>query len=199
MTNPDIRERFARYLAEQSNRGLGSIPLAPTRALAPISRGLMAGATNLLTKALRALEADDEARARQFVERAAALPYDDHEERHPGVAMAQQELFTEIVDILEDCEDHWVAAVADVFAAAQEQARFALRDVLNDILQDFSLTDDEQRRVRHLIRDIPQRAELCDLDLDLQARASAIFEILEAVIIFRDGLDEIHALEDDEE
>ena len=198
MTNPDIRERFARYLAEQSNRGLGSIPLAPTRALAPISRGLMAGATNLLTKALRALEADDEARARQFVERAAALPY-DHEGRHPGVAMARQELFTEIGDILEDCDDHGVAAVADVVAAAQEQARFALRDVLNDILQDFSLTDDERRRVRHLIRDIPQRAELCDLDLDLQARASAIFEILEAVIIFRDALDEIHALEDDEE
>lgn len=199
MTEPDIRARFERYLAEQSNRGLGDIPLRPTAALAPISRGLDTAATNLLTKALRALDDDDEARAKQLVERAVALPYDDHEQVHPAASVANQLVFNEITDTLEDCEDHWVSAVADTFASATEEAKYALRDALKDILDDYNLTPEEQHRVRRLIRDVPERAELRDLDLPPPALATAIVEILESIIRFRDALDEIHDLEADDE
>ena len=73
MTEPDIRARYDRYVAEQSNRGLGDISLRSTAALAPISRGQTEAATNLLTKAVRALDDDDEDRAKQLVEPADAL------------------------------------------------------------------------------------------------------------------------------
>lgn len=199
MTEPDIRARYDRYMAEQSNRGLGDISLRSTAALAPISRGQTEAATNLLTKAVRALDDDDEARAKQLVERAVALPYDDHEQVHPGASMACQLVFTEITETLEDCEDHWVSALADTFAGATPDAKFALRDVLTDILDDYNLTQEEQHRVRRLIRDVPERAELTDLDLAPPAMATAILEILDSIISFRDALDEIHDLEDDEE
>ena len=46
---------------------------------------------------------------------------------------------------------------------------------------------------------VPARAGLSDLGLAPPAMATAILEILDSIIRFRDALDEIHDLEDDEE
>lgn len=194
VTDPDIQARWRSYLAQQSDRGFGTIPLAPTAALSPFSRGQMLAASNLLDKALRALELGDQPRAQRLAERAAALPYDEHEEFWPGPKMAHRRFFSEVVDAIEDCEDHWVLAAADTLDTAAPEARNSLRGVLADVLQDYNLSDSERRRVTHLIRGIPEGAELGDRDRDLDSSVmvSGILEILRGILHFTEALDEIH-------
>lgn len=190
MADDDIYDRFQRHLAQESNRGLGDIQLRATAALSPFSRAQLTAATNLLDKALRALDDGDEARARRFVERAVALPFDEHERVHPGAMMAHQKLFIALTDALEDGGDDWLAAATDTFASAPEEARYSLRDALTAMLQDYELSGAEQRRVRRLISDVPQRAELIDLDLPPEQMARAVFDVLEGIIHFADAYEE---------
>ena len=185
--------------SRRPNRGLGDIPLRATAALAPFSRAEMDAATNLLDKALRALDDGDEARARRFVDRAVALPYDEHEQVHPAAMMAHQQLFDAVTDALEDGGDEWLDAVIDTFASAPEEARYCLRDVLTAVLQDYELSDGDQRRLRRLIRDVPERAELPDLDLPPEQLATAVLDVLEGVIHFVDAYEESIAFTDGEE
>ena len=185
-----MADRFRRLLAEEANRGLGDIPLHATAALAPFSRAQMDAATNLLDKALRALDEGDEARARRLVERAVALPFDEHERVHPGAMMAHQKLFVAVTDALENGGDDWLGAAIDTFASAPEEAKYCLRDVLTSVLQDYDLSADEQRRLRRLTRDVPERAELPDLDLPPEAMATAVFDVLEGVIHYADAYEE---------
>jgi hypothetical protein len=187
----DTADRFRRLLAEESNRGLGDIPLRATAALAPLSRAQMTAATNLLDKALRALDDGDEARARRFVKRAVALPYDEHEQVHPGAMMAHQRMFVAVTDALENGGDDWLDAATDTFGSAPEEAKYCLRDVLTAVLQDYDLSDREQRRLRRLISDVPERAELAELDLLPEEMATAVLDVLEAVIHFVDAYEEI--------
>src|SRR6188472_171642 len=175
---------------QEANRGLGDIPLRATAALAPFSRAEMDAAKNLLDKALRALDDGDEARARRFVERAVALPYDEHEQVHPAAMTAQHQLFVAVTDALESGDDEWLDAVIDTFASAPEEARYCLRDVLSSVLQDYELSDGDQRRLRRLIREVPERAELPDLDLPPEQMATAVLEVLEGVIHFVDAYEE---------
>ena len=191
MAEDDIYDSFRQFMKDEANRGLGDIPLRSTAALAPISRAQMDAATNLLDKALRALDDGDETKARRFVERAVALPYDDHEETHPAASMVQQQLFSAVVDALEDGGDEWLYAASGTFASAPEQARFCLRDVFRDVLQDYELSDAEQKRLRRLIRDVPERAELRDLDLPAAQLVTVVLEVLEAVLNFVDGYEEL--------
>jgi hypothetical protein len=195
----DIYELFQQHLAQEANRGLGDIPLRATAALAPFSRAQLAAATNLLDKALRALDLGDEARARRLVERAVALPFDEHEQVHPAAMMAHQQLFVAVTDALENGGDDWLNAATDTFASAPEEARYCLRDVLTAVLQDYDVSDGERGRVRRLISGVPERAELADLDLTPEQMASAVFDVLEGVIHYLDAYEEIVAFTDDEE
>ena len=196
--NEDI-DRLRRHLEQEANRGLGDIPLRATAALAPFSRAQMDAATNLLDKALNALGDGDDARARRFVERAVALPWDEHEKVHPAAMTAHQQLFEAVTDALEDGGEEWLDAVTDTFASAPEEARYTLRDVCTAVLQDYELTDADQRRVRRLIRDVPERAELPDLDLPPDQMASAVLEVLEGVLHFEDAYEEsIHFTQGEE-
>lgn len=195
----DPYEAFQRYLAEESKRGLGDIPLRPTAALAPISRAQMEAATNLLDKALRALDTDDEARARRFVERAVALPWDEHEQMHPAAMMAHQQMYDIVTDALEQGGDEWLAAATDTLHAAGEEARYCLRDTLVAVLNAYELTPAEERRARLLIKDVPPRAELPDLDLPPEELTTAILDVLDGVVMFLDAWDEILELTDDED
>ena len=190
MDENDLFDRFRRHMEQEANRGLGDIPLRATAALAPFSRAEMDAAKNLLDKALRALDDGDEARARRFVDRAIALPYDEHEQVHPAAMTAQQQLFVAVTDAIENGGDEWLDAVIDTFASAPEEARYCLRDVLTSVLQDYELTDGDQRRLRRLIREVPERAELPDLDLPPEQLATAVLDVLEGVIHFVDSYEE---------
>ena len=186
-------------MEQKANRGLGDIPLRATAALAPFSRARMDAATNLLDKALCALDDGDEARARRFVDRAVALPYDEHEQVHPAAMTAQQQLFVAVTDALDDGGDDWLAAATDTFASAPEEARYCLRDVLSSVLQDYDLSDGDQRRLHRLISGVPERAELPDLDLPPEQLTTAVLDVLEGVIHFVDAYEESIAFTDDEE
>jgi hypothetical protein len=199
VADDDIYAGFQRYVKEQSNRGLGDIPLRATAALSPFSLAQMDAATNLLEKALRALDNGDEDRARRFVERAVALPYDEHERMHPAAMMAQQQLFSAVTDALDDGGDEWLDAATDTFASAPEQARYTLRDVLKEVLQDYELSGGEERRLRRITKDVPERAELPDLELPPEQLVPAVLEVLEGVIHFVDAYDETIALTRGEE
>ena len=191
MAENDIYESFQRFLKLEANRGLGDIPLRATAALSPFSQAQMDAATNLLNKALRALNDGDEAKARRLVERAVALPYDEHEDTHPAAMMAHQQLFGAVVDALEGGNDEWIDAAAATMASAPEQARCCLRDVLRDVRQDYEVSDAEQKRLRGLVRDVPERADLRDLELEGEQLAKAVLEVLEGVNQYLDAYDEI--------
>src|SRR4051794_16773683 len=135
-------------MKDEANRGLGDIPLRSTAALAPMSQAQMDAATNLLTKALAALEIGDRARAHRFIDRAVALPYDEHEEMYPAAMMAHLQMYTAVTDALEQGGDGWLAAATETLPSASEEARYCLRDVLMDVLSAYQLDDDERRRVR---------------------------------------------------
>ncbi len=199
MDENDLFDRFRRHMEQEANRGLGDIPLRATAALAPFSRAEMAAATNLLDKALRALDDGDEARARRFVDRAVALPYDEHEQVHPAAMTAHQLLFEAVTDAIDDGGDEWLDAVIDTLASAPEEARYCLRDVLTAVLQDYELSAGDQRRLRRLIRDVPERAELQDLDLPPEQMATAVLDVLEGVVHFMDTYEESLAFTDGEE
>jgi len=195
----DVFDRFRRHMEQEANRGLGDIPLRATAALAPFSRAEMDAAKNLLDKALRALDNGDEARARRFVDRAVALPYDEHEQVHPAAMTAHQQLFEAVTDAIEDGDDEWLDAVIDTLTSAPEEAKFCLRDVLSSVLQDYELSDGDQRRLRRLISGVPERAELPDLDLPPEQMATAVLGVLEGVIHFVDSYEEGIAFTDGEE
>ena len=165
MDENDVFDRFRRHMEQEANRGLGDIPLRATAALAPFSRAQMDAATNLLDKALRALDDGDKARALRFVDKAVALPYDEHEQVHPAAITAQQQLFVAVTDAVESGGDEWLDAVIDTLTSAPEEAKFCLRDVLSSAPGRSSLSDGDQRRLRRIISGVPERAELPDLHL----------------------------------
>lgn len=174
-------------LAEQADRPLGDTDAVSGRTLQPFSRAGQAAADNLLDKAVRALEADDTDRARRYADRAARLPFDDHEEAAPAAWAAHLRLFGVVTDALEasEPENHrWLEAALAVLETAEEPARFDLRDVLADIVQDYELPKTERRRLRAAITPIPDRATLFDLDLDELDLSDHIMSILKARAVY---------------
>ena len=88
----------------QADRPLGNVEVVSGRAGQEFSRPLHVAADNLLDKALRALDQGDRERAQRYVERAARIPFDDHEEVQPGLFSAHMTLFSSVTDALEDCD-----------------------------------------------------------------------------------------------
>ncbi len=87
------------------DRGLGEVELVSSQTLSPFSRAGWQAADNLLTKAKRWFTSGDENRAMALVDRAAALPYDDHEDAAPAVLAAGMMLFSAITDELERSDE----------------------------------------------------------------------------------------------
>ena len=71
--------------------------------------------------------------------------------------------------------------------------------VLTAVLQDYELSAGDQRRLRGLIADVPERAELAELDLPPEQMATAVLDVLEGVIHFADAYEENVAFIDGEE
>ena len=195
----EIDERFARYLAAESNRGFGDIPLRSEAAVSPFSRARMEAASNLLDKAQRALREGNDERARRMVERAVALPYDEVERAHPAAWQAHMAMFMAVTDAAEEDDgEDWLDAVVDTFRAAGEEARFTLRDCVVDILQDYELSGYDRRRLRDAVAKVPARAQLHELDLTPDELSVAILDILAGVALYEESYAERSALSDAE-
>ena len=74
-----------------------------------------------------------------------------------------------------------------------ELDRDSARDVLKEVLQEYQLSDREERRLRRITQDVPERTELPDLELPPEQLAPAVLEVLESVIQFVDGYEEVIA------
>ncbi|GAB3446459.1 hypothetical protein GCM10027517_28750 [Phycicoccus ginsengisoli] len=114
-----VKGRVAQWLAQESDRGLGSADLFKHRALAPFSRAGQEAAGNLLSKAADALARDDTPRAERLVARALDLPYDEAEEAVPAAWQAHMVLYMAVSDALEGSEpddELWLDAALLVLA-----------------------------------------------------------------------------------
>ena len=179
--DPDIARSLDDYLANRSDGPFGDVEAVSGRLLQPFSTAGHVGAANLLDKASRALDRDDLAGARRYVDRAVRLPYDNHEEAAPAAIAAHMELFCLVTDELEQAEpddSRWLDAAIDVLASADDAARFDLIDVLTAIDQDYELRVRESSRVRAANAEIPERAELRDLDLDATELGDQVMSVL---------------------
>lgn len=170
------------YLRAEQERPLGDVRLASGRSLQRFSSGLSDGATNLLVKAGRRLAAGDRATARGFVDRAVALPFDEHEEWRPAASSGEYLLFSAVTDALEESEaddSAWLDAALEVLAGAGPLAAPVLGEVLWSIPSSYELGKDEQRRLRAGIADVPWRGELVDQDLTDEELTQTLLEVLE--------------------
>ena len=143
-------------------------------------------AENLLVKARRALIAGDDGKAARYIDKAALIPWDDHEEHVPAVVAAEMVLFLQIVNGLDRCvegEDRWIdapAAVIDSDSPARRDVATALRDVL---ITEGSLSPGEKRRVDRLLTACPP-FEMGDNegDLDHAGRVARITTLVRASV-----------------
>lgn len=155
----------------RADRPFDDVDSVSGRTLQPFSEASHARADNLLVKAARALARGDADRATRYVDRAVALPFDPHEQAMPAALSAHLQLFCRVCDALEMSapgDSAWLQAALDVLSAADDLARFDLRDVLEVIDQDYPISRDERRRLRAASAGIPPRARLEDL-VDLPA------------------------------
>ncbi len=148
------------------DRGLGAAQIISNHTLSPFSEAGLQAADNLLAKARRRFASGDDARAIALIERAAALPYDTHEEAAPAAIAARMMLFNAITDEAEEAaesDSRWLDAALQILETSDESARCELRDVLLAIRQDYALTKQEERAIDLATRGVPARAQLQDM------------------------------------
>lgn len=182
-----------RFLAERPDRPFGNVDSMSGLVLQPFSIAGQQSARNLLTKARRALDGGDLDRATRLVDRAARLPYDQHEQAPPVAIVASLELFSEVVDALEvaDPDDsRWLDAALAVLADSErESVRCELGQVLAAIEQDYTPNPSESAKIRLAVAGIPERPELRDLRLAPAELGDQVLAILAACRAYRTALD----------
>lgn len=154
------------------------------------SEVLLTCAGNLLDKAVRAIEAGDPGRTDALLDRAVALPYDEHEESLPAYWSAHMRLFCAVTDGLEataEGDEAWLArclAVVETLAAGgMDYATGAMYDVLTVVLQDFQLTAAEGSAIRRVLPLDWDRGELGRRAVqDPSARKPIVSQTLHALL-----------------
>lgn len=180
------------WFFDEPDRGLDNARRSSGRLRNHFGMAQLMGAENLLGKARAAFEADDPERAERFIRRAAAMPWDDHEEHFPAVRAATMLLYREVTDALEhsDEDDMWWL---DVALATLDEVSGPGRDELASIvhgchLQEafFDLTDEERRRITAAVADAPLDLNLCaDPDTPEDERAATIRSLIDANLAYR--------------
>lgn len=187
------RERLVAGWQQQEGPFSGLEQLSRRRAQAS-SWAVIDGAENLLNKAL-ACWRDDRPRALRYVELAAKLPFDKHEECFPAAFAASSQIFSIVTDELEAAEEEdsvWLEAALRTLDQAGTSARFQLRDTLAAIEMDYEISDRERRQLRAAIEPIPPRPELRDLTgLSVDQLRDEVAEILEACLAYEEAVAQI--------
>lgn len=133
-----------------------------------LSHAQIAGAENLLTKAIRALAIGDANRAEQLIQRAAQMSYDRREAGSPGVRAATVLLYSLISDQFEASEADdvtWLDVALDVHPRLDPTGRAQVASVVHGfVLQGafFDVSPAEQRRIQQTFGDAPLEPELGD-------------------------------------
>lgn len=182
-------ERFDVFEAEMARRNpYGIHPEAKTGALAPLSQAARDAAENLLNKAIDKLEIGDSERAERLISRAAAIPFDEHEEIWPGPMMADQMLFGMLSDFVEDWADaqgypedyesvEWLHEdIAGIVNDLDAREGAALRDTVETMVADagvLRIDPLEARGLLAVVKNLPDPAG-ADRGLDLLPEADAV-------------------------
>ncbi len=143
-------------LAAERSRGFGGIRLTSNLTARQESDRLREAAGNLLEKAYRDLHDGNEDRARTYLLKAAALPWDQHERTHPAAVDIHMVLFSEMTDTLEAAEPgdrRWLTAAQEAMGHLDEGGATELARALSSIVHDYRLPTREARLARDLIGD----------------------------------------------
>lgn len=135
----------------ESRRPLARATRASRDLAAHQSGAVQEAAENLLAKALRHLSRDDGPRATAIIERALALPFDEHEEVQPALWQAHMLLFDLVSEAAETSDDEdsaWLDAALAALDAAPAVAAAELKAVLATMASDYHLLPQETRRIR---------------------------------------------------
>lgn len=168
-------------MAGQERRPFGDAEFVSGRTMQRFSFAGQEAATNLLTKAIHALDSDERDRARRYVDRAVRLPYDRHEETEPVAMAVHMMLFSDVTDAVEDSDEDdpaWLETAIGVMSTAGECGRCTMRDVLTAIDQDYQLRRVESASLRTAVADVPARPELRDLRLEPHEMGDCVMSVL---------------------
>jgi hypothetical protein len=161
------------------------------RTLAPISRAVLTAANNLLAKADRALTEGDPQRAGRFIDRAAALHYDEHEQTAPAAFAASMMLFTAVTDTLERRrvgDSRWLDAAVEALSSCDGWGQSEMRHTLIVVRQDYIIEPSERRTIGATVAQAPERAELRDATLAPTELAMAVTSVLQVLQTYRAAL-----------
>lgn len=168
-------------------RPLGRARESSHHLLSPVSDALSEAAGHLLVKAIRALDAGDDVRARRFVDRALALPYDEHEELLPGWWEASMFLDTTVAHRLETCaagDTSWLDAAEAVLADADPRSAEALRASLPTFADDHALSAGELRRCRRAAGGLRPDHWVDNMVDDPAERADVVLGVLAMILAY---------------
>ncbi|EWT07716.1 hypothetical protein N864_01050 [Intrasporangium chromatireducens Q5-1] len=151
-----MTDAWASYLDERRNRGFGDILAVSGQTESRAASGLHAGAENLVTKALRALEEGDEERAVRYTSQASRLPWDAHEEVWPGALATHFALFEELSEAMEDAEDgdtRWIDDAVTVLGEVSGEPREHLARTLGIFGRDatIDLSSAEAKKIHRAV------------------------------------------------
>lgn len=184
-------QRMNAYFQEQADQPFGNVELISGRTLVPFSRAGLTAADNLLTKADRALADGDPERAGHFIDRAAALNYDDHEKTAPAAFAASMMLYRAVTDALErsrEGDSRWLEAAVMALSAAGGWGRSEMRHLLLVVRQDYVLEPGESRVIEKAVFEVPERTELRDVTLSPAELAEAVTSVLQILQSYRAAL-----------
>lgn len=142
-------------------------------------------AENLLGKARRALVSGDGEKAARYIDKAAAIAWDDHERHVPAIAVAEFALYMTISDAMEACavgDGGWIdgpAAVIESDSPGRRDVATALRDLASEGLSSRG----EKQRVDRLLAACPPFAlNRNEGDLDHASRVERITTLVRASV-----------------
>lgn len=163
-----------------ADRGFGDIEHRKHAALQGQSLAMHEAATNLLHKAVAALEAAQTEKALAYVRKAERLPYDDYGGASPLSLAAHMYAFGVVLDVFEAGDEVWLEATDILVDPVQSWTPLAMADfrhVLTVVRDDYETTPAEDRQLTAFIarqpvatiREMQQLAgeELCAVVIDL--------------------------------
>lgn len=152
-------------------------------------------AGTLLDKAVRAVRAGDDGRARRYVERAVALPFDDHEQCAVAEWAATMLVSDALVEAMEDAtpdDPAWLDAAEAVLADCDPHGGRVLREELRSVTRDHRLSRTEAARCRSLVSAVATQPEQWYVGAGARGvdeRVDPLMGVLATAARYQDALD----------
>jgi hypothetical protein len=119
-------------------------------------------------------------RARHFVDRAAAMAYDEHGQTAPAAYAASMLLFTAVTDTVErspEGDSSWLDAAVEALSSNDGWGQSEMRHTLLVVRQDYVIEPSESRTIGDAAAAVPERTELRDANLVPNEIAAAVTSV----------------------